>query len=142
MIGRLYDSLYALTRDLHAEYESAVVKHKVTNESAAKLDQLSVELLDKIKALHHIHDEVTKIQNTLQYLTAFGFEASEVLASFQDRTGDLATKIGPEGKHLQWSPTYVKNMLLVVPLPVLAEAINSIKSEDWYDIVALRMVDK
>lgn len=142
MLGNLYSSMYAVVRDLEAEWKTAVVKQKVTAETAAKLDLLSDDLLHKIKELHRIHDEVTKVQNTLQYLTAFGFEASEVLASFQDRTADIATKIGPDGKNLDWSPTFVKNLLLVVPPAVLAEAINSIKSEDWRDIIALRVVDR
>ena len=140
MISKLYDSLFALVHDLDAEYKSAVLKQKITAETAAKIDSLSDDLLVKIKDLHRIHDEVAKVQNTLQYLTAFGFETSEVLASFQDRTANVATLIGPDGKHLKWSPTFIKGMLLVIPPPILAEAINSLKQDDWQQIVALRTV--
>lgn len=142
VIGRLYETFDALFNDLMNEYEARVRQRKVTQESAAKLKQSMDVILDAAQRIQTEHQQLEKIQNTLQYLTAYAFEDSEVLVSLANRTADVAKFVGPGGKNLQWSPTFVKNMLLVVPPAVLAEAINSIKADDWRDIIALRVVDR
>ena len=129
--ARLNSSIISAFNALQNVFNSLVSDRDISSRSVA-------EIRVSVASIRSILDEIDKQANTLDYSTYRNIENAEILAGASDKLADVATLL----KNIDWSPTFVKNMLLVVPPAVLAEAINSIRSEDWYDIVALRVVDK
>lgn len=129
--ARLNSSIISAFNALQNVFNSLVTDREISSRSVA-------EIRVSVASIRSILDEIDKQANTLDYSTYRNIENAEILAGASDKLADVATLL----KNIDWSPTFVKNMLLVVPPAVLAEAINSIRSEDWYDIVALRVVDK
>lgn len=129
--ARLNTSIISAFNALQGVFNSLVLDREVSSKSVA-------EIRVSVASIREMLDEIDKHANTLDYNTYRNIEHAEMLSSASDKLADVATLL----KNIDWSPTFVKNMLLVVPPAVLAEAINSIKSEDWRDIIALRVVDK
>lgn len=129
--ARLNTSIISAFNALQGVFNSLVLDREVNSKSVA-------EIRVSVASIREMLDEIDKQANTLDYNTYRNIEHAEMLSSASDKLADVATLL----KNIDWSPTFVKNMLLVVPPAVLAEAINSIKSEDWRDIIALRVVDR
>ena len=126
--------IYRLTvwgNDLQHLIESGSSRHRIRQQWPPRLDQISAGLREQA-------DEIDNLKKEIEFDNFYEFEEVELLTSLKARQADFATIFGPDGKNIMWSPVLIKNILLSARREVLSEALNSIKPDDWQELVRLR----
>ena len=130
----IHKFIYRLTvwgNDLQHLIESASNRQRIRQQWPAKLGQMAADLREQA-------DEIDNLKKEIEFDNFYEFEEVELLTSLKARQADFATIFGPDGKNIMWSPVLIKNILLSARREVLSEALNSIKPDDWQELVRLR----
>ena len=127
---RLVQRLIAIGNDAQNVYDAIVTRREAKVEAISKVKLSIRQMRDEL-------DEIEKAANTLDYDAYYDIEEAEILSGVSDKARDAATIL----KNVDWSPTYLKGVILAAldsQPAVMSEAINSMDAERWQRRTELR----